>query len=121
MYINYFKNYKKILILDNKVVYKEEFSIKYEIQCIFDGNKRNIFPDLNSGTYMPHLMINGTKTYLRIAFVSSDLAKFDINGKAIVRTLYDHSLYQNLIEGKEFSIREGNKIVGNGKIISRIK
>ena len=70
---------------------------------------------------MPHLMINGTKTYLRIAFVSSDLAKFDINGKAIVRTLYDHSLYQNLIEGKEFSIREGNKIVGNGKIISRIK
>ena len=120
-YIKYFKSYKKILILDNKVVYKEEFSIKYEIQCIFDGNKRNIFPDLNSGTYMPHLVINETKTYLRIAFVSSDLTKFDINGKAIIRTLYDYSLYHNLIAGKEFSIREGNKIVGNGKIISRIK
>ena len=38
---------------------------------------------------MPHFFIENTTDYLEIAFVSSDLNEFDIDGEAIVCTLYD--------------------------------
>ena len=70
--------------------------------------------------YMPHLVIKGTKEYLGVVFESSDIESFDNYGKAIIRTLYSLNLYENLIDGTEFTIREGNKIVGSGRIIAKL-
>lgn len=106
--------------MNKKIIYKEKCVYRFEISYIFDETKRKEIPNLNSEKYMPHLVIKGTKTFLGIVFESSDIKNFNENGKAIIRTLYDLDLYNNLLVGTEFTIREGNKIVGFGKIIKKI-
>ena len=119
-YIGYFKNYKDLSILNKKIIYKKNNVYQFEISCIFDGSKKKDLPNFNSNMYMPHLVIKGTKEYLGVVFESSDIESFDNYGKAIIRTLYSLNLYENLIDGTEFTIREGNKIVGSGRIIAKL-
>lgn len=119
-FINYYRNYKNISFENNKAIYSNKVCIKYEIVCAFDSKKRESFPDLNSGTYRPHLVINGTSEYLGIEFESSNLKEFDKEDKAIIRSLYNLDMYENLIPGASFTIREGRKIVGKGIIESKI-
>lgn len=117
-YISYFRNYKDICFIKNKVAFENNNVIRYDIECKFYGDKRETFPNLNSGNYMPHLVIRGTKDYLGIIFESSNLSEFDLTGEAKIRTIYDLGIYELLKERTEFTIREGNKIVGEGRIIS---
>lgn len=119
-FINYYRNYKNISFENNKAIYSNKVCIKYEIVCAFDSKKRESFPDLNSGIYRPYLVINGTSEYLGIEFESSNLKEFDKEDKAIIRSLYNLDMYENLIPGASFTIREGRKIVGKGIIESKI-
>ena len=94
--------------------------MNYKIKAIFDSTKRRVFPNLNGKIYMPHFVIENTTDYLGIAFVSSDLNEFDIEGEAIVSALYESTGvdYQKLVSGACFSIMEGKNKVGNGEVIS---
>ena len=119
-FINYYRNYKNISFENNKIIYSNKVCIKYEIVCVFDSKKRESFPNLNSGIYRPHIVIDGTTEYLGIEFESSELKEFDKEDKAVIRSLYNLDMYENLIPGASFTIREGRKIVGKGKIESKI-
>ena len=119
-YINYFRNYKDICFIKDEIAFKNHKVIRYDIECKFYGDKRDTFPDLNCSNYMPHLVIRGTKDYLGIIFESSNFSEFDLAGEAKIRTIYDLEIYDLLKEKTEFTIREGNKIVGEGHIISII-
>lgn len=94
--------------------------MKFNIKVIFDSSKRHVFPNLNEKVYMPHFVIENTTDYLGIAFVSSDLNEFDLEGEAIVCALYEGTGvgYQKLVPGARFAIMEGKNKVGNGEVIS---
>ena len=94
--------------------------MKYKTKVIFDSTKRHVFPNLSGKVYMPHFVIENTADYLGIAFVSSDLNEFDIEGEAIVSALYESTGvdYQKFVPGARFSIVEGKNKVGNGEVIS---
>ena len=119
-FVWYFKNYLNVEVDEDKetVILKGKLARRYEIECSFDSQKRSVFPDLNGAAYRPHLVVKGTKDYLGIEFVSADVDEFDTPGRAEIVTLYSLALYENLNEGAEFTIREGPKIVGTGKILS---
>ncbi len=119
-FIQYFKDYKLIEVLNDEVIYSKGKNIKYKIGFSFDSKKREIFPTLNDECYMPHIVINGTKEYLGVVFIDADIFEFDKQGTGIIKTLYKIENYKDLTIGTEFTIREGNKIVGNGKIIEKI-
>ena len=87
---------------------------------MFDSKKRDSFPNSNSGIYRPHIVNDGTTEYLGIEFESSNLKEFDKEDKAIIRSLYNLDMYEKLIPGVSFTIREGRKIVGKGKVESKI-
>lgn len=94
--------------------------MKYKTKVIFYSTQRHVFPNLNGKVYMPHFVIENTADYLGIAFVSSDLNEFDIEGEAIVCSLYESTGvdYRKLVPGVRFAILEGKNNVGNGEIIS---
>ena len=94
--------------------------MNYKTKVIFDSTKRHVFPILNGKVYMPHFVIENTTDYLGIAFVSSDLNEFDLEGEAIVCALYESTGvdYQKLVPGARFAIMEGKNKVGNGEVIS---
>ncbi|MCR5349367.1 MAG: hypothetical protein K6E20_00090 [Acholeplasmatales bacterium] len=117
-FIHYYRNYKNVSFENNNVIYSNKVCIRYEILCIFDSKKREKFPDLNSGIYRPHIVINGDNEYLGIEFETSKLKEFDKEDKAIIRSLYNPDMYEKLIPGVLFTIREGRKIVGNGRVES---
>lgn len=77
--------------------------------------KRENFPDLNSGIYWPHIVVNGDNEYLGIEFETLKLKEFDKEDKAIIRSLYNPDMYEKLIPLVLFTIREGRKIVENGR------
>ncbi|MBP5593142.1 MAG: hypothetical protein J6X75_03110 [Clostridia bacterium] len=117
-FIHYYRNYKNVSFENNNVIYSNKVCIRYEILCIFDSKKREKFPDLNSEIYRPHIVINGDNEYLGIEFETSKLKEFDKEDKAIIRSLYNPDMYEKLIPGVLFTIREGRKIVGNGRVES---
>jgi len=119
-FIQYFKDYKLIEVVKDKVIYSKDKNIKYKIEFSFDSKKRETFPDFKDGCYMPHIVIDGTKEYLGVAFIDADIFEFDKKGTGIIKTLYKIENYKDLTVGTEFTIREGNKIVGKGKIIEII-
>ncbi len=94
--------------------------MKYKTKVIFYSTKRHVFPNLNGKVYMPHFVIENTTDYLGIAFVSSNLNEFDLEGEAIVCALYESTGvdYQKLVPGVCFVIMEGKNKVGNGEVIS---
>ena len=94
--------------------------MNYKTKVIFDSTKRDVFPNLNGKVYMPHFVIENTTDYLGIAFDSSNLNEFDIEGEAIVSALHESTGvdYQKLVPGARFAIMEGKNKVGNGEVIS---
>lgn len=78
-------------------------------------------PWLNGYRYSPHFRVTNSSEFLGIEFVSGpDQVEFNVQYHAIARFLYEPNVsYEALIEGTEFEILEGPKVVGKGKIISR--
>lgn len=120
-FIGYFRHYQDIDVQNEKVIFLKNLVNYYQIEFSFDSKKRETFPHLNDGTYWPHLMIDQTKTYLGVAFESSSIHEFDQVGEGIIRTIYRLDMYEGFLPNTHFTIREGNKIVGEGKIVSQIK
>lgn len=71
----------------------------------------------NNG-YRPDAIFNETKDYWGITFVELPAEKFDVPVPAIVKFTFQNSHYQDVMQGQSFTIMEGPKQVGEGKIIS---
>jgi hypothetical protein len=94
-------------------------------------------PDLSAGRYMPHLVVQppdirkvvmtegniGNEDYLGVAFISGP-PQYTAGqpGRFTCELLYYPEVrYEALQEGATFTVREGAKIVGFGKVIRYIK
>ncbi len=86
-----------------------------------DGGRKSPV-DLNSHQYRPHFKLSEDDELLGVEFIQGSHApvKPGESACAIVRLLYYPEVnYNKLIEGTEFSILEGPKVVGHGRVISR--
>ena len=81
---------------------------------------RAIMPDLGSGQYRPHIVVNRdpNQQYLGIAFYDGQTA-FEQGEEVAVRMrlLYDKVDYSALKRGTTFLIKEGAHTVGEGVVI----
>lgn len=109
--------------------------IKVTIQII-EGSRSKPLMGLSSGNYRPHIVIGdpkqrqvkmksgtneGTEHYLGVQFVSGpDIAPFDTDFEAQMRLTYFPNVdYSEALPGNTFTLREGSKIIGFGRIIDR--
>ncbi len=94
---------------------------KVAIRFFEDGGRKSPV-DLNSHQYRPHFKLLEDDELLGVEFIQGSHApvKPGESAYAIVRLLYYPEVnYSKLIEGTEFSILEGAKVVGHGRVISR--
>lgn len=119
-FIQYFKDYKIVSVENSCVIYSKDRRIRYKIEYIFDSKKRNEFPNLTNHLYCPHLVIKGSKEYLGVVFEEASVFEFDQQGIGIIQSLHFPDRYQALVPGIEFAFKEGNKIVGSGKILEKL-
>lgn len=117
-FIQYYRDYKKLYFYGDNIFYTSNKKESFIVRVKFYSGKRAEFPILNGNKYMPHLVIEGTRTYCGVVFVESTLDKYDEFGDAKINTLYNLELYNKFSVGVSFKIHEGNKIVGEGTIIS---
>jgi hypothetical protein len=72
------------------------------------------------GEYRPHLrVIGGSGEMLGVAFMDGPDNPIPPGGKtfATIKSLYEPDVsYRELVEGAEFEILEGAKVVGNGRV-----
>lgn len=83
--------------------------------------------ELSSGKYMPHFVVGPfdptrlarpDDDYLGVVFLSGpDAIEADKPVEVMLGLLYDQVDYSKLISGTEFTIREGGKSVGRGRVI----
>ena len=96
-----------------------------EVEVRFFSNVRKTFPLLatvNNVGYRPHFVVAGTEEYLGVQFLKSDLREFDQSGKAIVSLCFFESIdYSSLKPGVAFSIMEGPRAVGEGRVVGEIQ
>jgi hypothetical protein len=112
---------------------KKELKVKVKFFSEECGGRQQLPEDLLSiGTYRPHFVVGdpeqkpvivdkhnkSQECYLGIAFTSQEGAlKAENEIEALVITVYPDVDYSELVSGSTFTIREGQKIVGNGKVI----
>lgn len=80
---------------------------------------RDILPDLSSGQYRPHLVIEGGPhdEYLGVQFMGCpESVKFGVDVHATIKLLYDMVDYSGLVQGASFVIKEGRHSVGAGYV-----
>lgn len=98
-----------------------------------NGGRHKLPEDLlSTGTYRPHFVVGnpaqkkaivnenniGQEVYLGVAFKSQESAlKQEHEIEAVVTTIYPEVDYSSLVTGATFTIREGTKVVGNGKVL----
>lgn len=111
----------------------KEHRVKVKFYSKKNGGREKLPIDLlSSGKYRPHLVIGdpnqrnvihnemkiGKEEYLGITFVNQKTElKEEQEIEATISTLYSDIDYNSLTTGATFTIREGGKIVGNGKIL----
>ena len=101
------------------------------------GRKWPLRLSLVEGTYRPHLVVGdphqrralvnasgfGTEEYLGVQFLpaSSDLGPGETAVVRMYLMFYDNApaVYERLIPGATFTIREGAKVVGYGRVLTR--
>jgi hypothetical protein len=72
------------------------------------------------GEYRPHLrVIGGSGEMLGVAFMDGPDDPIPPGGKtfATIKALYPDVSYRELVEGAEFEIVEGSRVVGRGRVI----
>ena len=82
----------------------------------FYKNKRKSLPNLSSGEYRPHIILNIEKDYLGFSFKHGEVNSFDEEVNCFLFPLYDEIDYSSIGIGKKFFIVEGSKKVGEGII-----
>ena len=112
---------------------KKELRVRVKFFSKYDGGRTELPKDLlSSGNYRPHFVVGspdqkqaiadennvGLEDYLGVVFIKSRgslMAEQEL--EASVSLLYPGVDYSALKKEATFTIREGGKIVGNGKII----
>lgn len=87
-----------------------------------DEGGRDVLPDLASGPYRPHLVLDGdpAATYLGVEIVAcDDDLSFDVDVHVVASLPYERVDYSGLKPGASFKIREGARTVGEGVVVSR--
>ncbi len=82
-----------------------------------EENGRDQLPDLSSGLYRPHLVVDGCPKdeYLGVQFISSSSPiEFNTDIQTTVKLPYNEIDYSPLSSGVTFIIKEGSKTVGTG-------
>jgi hypothetical protein len=96
-----------------------------------EGGRREPPGLLSGGVYRPHLVIGDPtqrrailignevqETYLGVAFMSGpESVEFDEPFTAeLVLLFWPHPVYDSLVPGATFTVREGSQIVGHGQV-----
>lgn len=96
-----------------------------EVEVRFFSNVRKTFPRLatvNNVGYRPRFVVAGIEERLGVQFLKSDLREFDQPGKAIVSLCFFESIdYSSLKPSVAFSIMEGPRAVGEGRVVGEIQ
>jgi len=92
---------------------------RVEVEVTFlafdDGGRRNL-PEA-WGSYMPHLTI-GDGEHLGVRFVSGPAPAPSIPARFILELMYHPRVcYDGLRPGVAFAVREGGRVVGNGRVL----
>jgi len=111
----------------------KELKVKVKLFSEKNGGRHHIPKDLlSTGKYRPHLVVGdpnqkvaivdennvGTENYLGVTFVFQEGAlEEEKEFNAIVATIYPDVDYSSLTKGATFTVREGHKIVGNGRVL----
>lgn len=83
-----------------------------------DGGRRRPPLELGSQMYRPHLVV-GDSEMMGVVFIEGPReVEADVAFEALVRCLYEGVDYAPLVEGVEFTIREGGRAVGCGVILA---
>jgi translation elongation factor EF-Tu-like GTPase len=108
-----------------------------EVEATFltrEEGGRSRMPDLGAGRYMPHLVVQTPEVrtaivdgktlvedYLGVAFVAGPTPLFaGRSGRFTAELMYHPQVGHETLEvGATFTIREGGKIVGYGRVVSR--
>ena len=93
-------------------------SLNFTISCTvtFFSKKITNPPNLNNGTYSPHIVIKGTKESLEINFIDGEDVIFNQPIRANALPVNEDVDYSSLKVGTEFFIMEGSVIVGAGLV-----
>lgn len=85
-----------------------------------DHGGRQLMPNLYSGFYRPHLVVNGDRaqTYLGVVF-SNGPETFSASEevRASIELIYEKVDYSPLKRGTSFEIKEGAHTVGEGMVL----
>jgi hypothetical protein len=100
-----------------------------------DGGRRTLPSFRSKPWYRPHIVIQepmirsadvdanglGTKLYLGVEFIDGpDHPEFGRCGQyQLLLPYHPHVDYSSVLEGATFTVREGNRIVGYGAVLSR--
>ena len=111
----------------------KELKVKVKFFSVENGGRQQLPEDLLAiGTYRPHFVVgdpeqqeaivdkNNTsqENYLGVVFISQVGAlKEGKEIEAVVTAVYPEVDYSSLVSGATFTIREGQNIVGNGKVM----
>jgi hypothetical protein len=83
------------------------------------GGRRSL-PSPGSGQYMPHLVADGGTEYLGVRFVAGPQPEFGVRSEFVVALAYHPRVdYAALAPGATFTVREGPRVVGSGRVLGR--
>lgn len=70
--------------------------------------------------YMPHVVVEGTSTYLGVRFTGGPSLPAGELGRFEFEAMYPEVDYSSLEPGAAITVREGGKIVARGTVIERV-
>jgi len=111
-----------------------EITIEVTFLAPDDGGRDRLIdlPPSATSFYRPHLVVGDpgqrkaivrdgvviTEEYLGVQFMpGSGRFEFGVPRETSVQLLYDVSLYERLVPGETFTVREGGQIVGFGRVL----
>ena len=96
--------------------HKRSIIIMYLLtEVIFYSGQRE---DLPVNGYRPDAIFNETGDYWGITFMELAIENFDVPSPAIIKFSFQDCHYEEVMPGQLFTIMEGSRQVGEGKIIS---
>lgn len=97
----------------------QSYDVIVEFYSTKHGGRKDL-PDLSSGQYRPHIVINAdeSETYLGIKFTNGpDSYTHDEEVRLTMTSLYENVDYSGLKRGVSFLIKEGSNTVGEGVVL----
>ena len=85
------------------------------VEVIFYSGQRKELP---ASGYRPDAVFQGNQDYWGITFLDLPVEGFDVVTPAMIKFTFQDSHYQEVVPGQFFTILEGARQVGEGKIIS---